>query len=820
MDGLEQAFEWIQAKGARATRADYASLLKRCGVARVLDFARRAYESMARSRHHDELSLRNLSIEMFGKCGDIEVAREIFHGLWRPNLFSWTMILAACARNGRNLEALLLVRRMIGEGARPDVVCFVTILDLCAATADLEQGKVAHAWILACGVESSSRVLGNALINMYGKCRNLDLARAQFDRMEHQDHGRDVVTWNSLLAAFTHNGYLEEAARLFQEMEVEGIKPSSVTLTCVLESCSGDRQGKLFHDRVLDLGLQGDEFLMNSLVKMYARCGRLEESRLVFRAIDQKDIISWNVMISLEARLGSSEEAVELLREIDLEGFPEPDEELVSSAGFDDDLLLGNAVVNMFGKSGCLDAARATFDRLPVKNVVSWNCLISGYAQNLQGRRCLELFRQMDQEGVKANSVTFVSLLDACSTIPALDFGRELHLRITAAGLELHTVVATALINMYGKCEELQFAQELLERYQSTGLVACNVMISAYAQVGHSERAMKFLHGMDLAGVKADVVTYIGALEACACSKDFSKGQAVYDRVVSTGWISQLVIANSVINMLGKSGRVLEAAIVFDRMEKRDSVSWNAIAAAYAQNGHPLEALELFWRMQQQGVRAQEATFVTILDACGDSSSLLAHGRSIAKLSSWTSDAIKGALLGMYSKCGCVDDALAALQSLSSRGLLAWTSMLAAYAHVGRASEALRVLGQMQHDGVVPDDVAFSAVVFACSHAGLLHEALVRLAWVYGDYGTAMGAGLYECVVDVLGRMGRLQEAEELMHAMPYEPDSLAWMALLGACTVHGDLERGARTAGHEALLDSGSGRYVLLSNMYASWED
>ncbi|EFJ28826.1 hypothetical protein SELMODRAFT_92471 [Selaginella moellendorffii] len=689
---------------------------------------------------------------MFGKCGDIEVAREIFHGLWRPNLFSWTMILAACARNGRNLEALLLVRRMIGEGARPDVVCFVTILDLCAATADLEQGKVAHAWILACGVESSSRVLGNALINMYGKCRNLDLARAQFDRMEHQDHGRDVVTWNSLLAAFTHNGYLEEAARLFQEMEVEGIKPSSVTLTCVLESCSGDRQGKLFHDRVLDLGLQGDEFLMNSLVKMYARCGRLEESRLVFRAIDQKDIISWNVMISLEARLGSSEEAVELLREIDLEGFPEPDEvtfisvvdacsclgdldlcftiqELVSSAGFDDDLLLGNAVVNMFGKSGCLDAARATFDRLPVKNVVSWNCLISGYAQNLQGRRCLELFRQMDQEGVKANSVTFVSLLDACSTIPALDFGRELHLRITAAGLELHTVVATALINMYGKCEELQFAQELLERYQSTGLVACNVMISAYAQVGHSERAMKFLHGMDLAGVKADVVTYIGALEACACSKDFSKGQAVYDRVVSTGWISQL-------------------------------------------------------------------------------------------LSSWTSDAIKGALLGMYSKCGCVDDALAALQSLSSRGLLAWTSMLAAYAHVGRASEALRVLGQMQHDGVVPDDVAFSAVVFACSHAGLLHEALVRLAWVYGDYGTAMGAGLYECVVDVLGRMGRLQEAEELMHAMPYEPDSLAWMALLGACTVHGDLERGARTAGHEALLDSGSGRYVLLSNMYASWED
>ncbi|EFJ17497.1 hypothetical protein SELMODRAFT_114322 [Selaginella moellendorffii] len=682
---------------------------------------------------------------MFGKCGDIEVAREIFHGLWRPNLFSWTMILAACARNGRNLEALLLVRRMIGEGARPDVVCFVTILDLCAATADLEQGKVAHAWILACGVESSSRVLGNALINMYGKCRNLDLARAQFDRMEHQDHGRDVVTWNSLLAAFTHNGYLEEAARLFQEMEVEGIKPSSVTLTCVLESCSGDRQGKLFHDRVLDLGLQGDEFLMNSLVKMYARCGRLEESRLVFRAIDQKDIISWNVMISLEARLGSSEEAVELLREIDLEGFPEPDEvtfisvvdacsclgdldlcftiqELVSSAGFDDDLLLGNAVVNMFGKSGCLDAARATFDRLPVKNVVSWNCLISGYAQNLQGRRCLELFRQMDQEGVKANSVTFVSLLDACSTIPALDFGRELHLRITAAGLELHTVVATALINMYGKCQELQLAQELLERYQSTGL--------------------------------------------------------------------------------------------------RDSVTWNAIAAAYAQNGHPLEALELFWRMQQQGVRAQEATFVTILDACGDSSSLLAHGRSIAKLSSWTSDAIKGALLGMYSKCGCVDDALAALQSLSSRGLLAWTSMLAAYAHVGRASEALRVLGQMQHDGVVPDDVAFSAVVFACSHAGLLHEALVRLAWVSGDYGTAMGAGLYECVVDVLARMGRLQEAEELMHAMPYEPDSLAWMALLGACTVHGDLERGARTAGHEALLDSGSGRYVLLSNMYASWED
>jgi pentatricopeptide repeat protein len=256
-------------------------------------------------------------------------------------------------------------------------------------------------------------------------------------------------------------------------------------------------------------------------------------------------------------------------------------------------------------------------------------------------------------------------------------------------------------------------------------------------------------------------------------------------------------------------------------MPKRDVVAWNAMILGYAKCGQGQKALQLSRQMQHEGVHPVPVTFVGMLNACA-SVAALEEGRHIHEAiiqSGYESDVFVGSsLIDMYAKCGSIEDAWRVFNRMPRRNMVAWTAMLGAFAMHGHANEALAHFKRMCEQGVEIDDITFLSLLSACRHAGLVDEGLCYFKSMNSVYGISPTNEHYACVVDLLGRAGRLHDAEVLIKTMPCEPNATVWMALLGACRIHGNLEMGECIARRVLELDPGnSAGYVLLSNIYAA---
>jgi pentatricopeptide repeat protein len=255
-------------------------------------------------------------------------------------------------------------------------------------------------------------------------------------------------------------------------------------------------------------------------------------------------------------------------------------------------------------------------------------------------------------------------------------------------------------------------------------------------------------------------------------------------------------------------------------MPSRDVVTWNAMVLGHVKCGHEHKALELFQQMQQEGVRPDSVTFVGVLNACA-SVIALEEGRRVHQQiiqSGLESDVFVGSsLVDMYAKCGSIEDACRVFHKMPSRDVVTWNAMLRGCAMHGHGREALRHFEQMCDEGVQPDDITFVCVLSACSHAGLVDEGMCLYASMIRDYMIPAKLEHYTCMVDLLGRAGHLQEAENMIMAMPCKPQAAAWMALLGACRIHGNVGMAECVAKRilEMERENAAG-YVPLSNIYA----
>ncbi len=280
-------------------------------------------------------------------------------------------------------------------------------------------------------------------------------------------------------------------------------------------------------------------------------------------------------------------------------------------------------------------------------------------------------------------------------------------------------------------------------------------------------------------------------------------------------------MGSSLFDMYAKYGSIDEAWRVFNSMPKRDVVAWNAMILGYAKCGQGQKALQLCCQMQYEGVHPVPVTFVGMLNACA-SVAALEEGRNIHGAiiqSGYESDVFVGSsLIDMYAKCGSVEDAWRVFNRMPRHNMVAWTAMLGAYAMHGHANEALAHFERMCEQGVEIDDITFLSLLSASWHAGLVDEGLCYFRFMSSVYGISPTNEHYACVVDLLGRAGRLHDAEVLIKTMPCEANATVWMALLGACRIHGNLEMGECIARRVLESDPGnSAGYVLLLNIYAA---
>ncbi|EFJ21200.1 hypothetical protein SELMODRAFT_34426, partial [Selaginella moellendorffii] len=297
------------------------------------------------------------------------------------------------------------------------------------------------------------------------------------------------------------------------------------------------------------------------------------------------------------------------------------------------------------------------------------------------------------------------------------------------------------------------------------------------------------------------------------------------------GFEKEIIVANALLNMYAKCEAPAEAQKVFDELEKKDIVSWTTIVSAYSLQGQHEKAYAIFKRMDLEGVRADRVSIVTLLEACCSQGALetgkVFHDR--ARESGLNSILmVRNAVINMYGKCGSLQDAREVFDKMDHRDVISWNTIIGSYAHSafaqhGRSIEAVTLFREMLQEDIPVDKVTFVNALAACSHGGLTEEAAQYFTSLVVDFELQPSVEHYGCMVDLLGRLGWLEEAEKFIAGMPVPANSVILATFLAACRMHGDIARAKRVVEKAVGLNPGSSSssyvassFVALSSIYA----
>lgn len=415
-------------------------------------------------------------------------------------------------------------------------------------------------------------------------------------------------------------------------------------------------------------------------------------------------------------------------------------------------------------------------------------------------------------------------LLQFCIDSKSLERGKMLHSRIRKDGFERNRDLLPRLIKLYSVCGRIDDAKKLFDRMskRNSDVFLWTSMICAYAKNGSMMRCFELFVQMLERGVRPDSYTFSGLMKASAEFGFLELTLQLHSMVVRCGCGGCLSVANSLIHAYGSFGVVHEARKLFDRMVVRDVASWSAMIQVCSSMGSYADSMALFSRLQLgDSLKPNELTVVALLPACGFFSSLR-KGQAVHAYvirNGYESNLIVGsALVTMYSRCGDPDVAYTIFTSFYQKNLVLWTSMIEGFALNGKYDIALNLFKKMQDQGFHPNYVTLVVILSACSHAGFIEEGLQIFETMQEKFGVKAGVEHYACVVDMLGRGGRLDDAEKFIENMGMRPSGSMLGSLLGACQVHRNVEIGERMAYRLFELEPhNAANYVILSNVYAA---
>lgn len=436
--------------------------------------------------------------------------------------------------------------------------------------------------------------------------------------------------------------------------------------------------------------------------------------------------------------------------------------------------------------------------------------------------RAMEALDSMQKHKLWADSITYSELIKCCIDHCAVKEGKRVHQYLFSNGYEPKTFLVNTLLNMYVKFKLLDEAQALFDQMSEKNVISWTTMIAAYSNTELYLKAFQMLILMIRDGVRPNMYTYSSVLRS---SKELTNLTQLHDCIIKVGLESDVFVKSALIDVYSKLGEIEGALYIFNEMVTRDPVVWNTIIGGFAQNSNGDEALNLFNRMKRLGFWADQSTLTSVLRAC-TSLALLELGRQIhVHVIKFDRDLVlNNALLDMYCKCGSLKDANCTFTRMVEKDVISWSTMIIGFAQNGYSKKALDLFEEMKASGLKPNYITVLGVLFACSHAGLVEAGQHYFESMKMLYGINPGREHYGCMIDLLGRAGKLKEAMKLIHEMTSEPDAVTWRTLLSACKVHRDMDLAEYAAKQVLKLDShDAGTYILLSNIYANsqrWED
>lgn len=510
----------------------------------------------------------------------------------------------------------------------------------------------------------------------------------------------------------------------------------------------------------------------------------------------------------------------------------------IIKTGFSQELFLMTSLVNVYAKCGMMETARKVFDNLPKRNVVTWTSLMTGYIHNLQPKLAISVFKEMVEVGGYPTNYTLGIVVNACSSLLDIEFGKQIHGYIIKYDLSYDASIGNALCSLYSKCRSLYMAIKAFQRIEEKNVISWTAAISACGDNGNSAMGLDMFVQMLSEGVEPNEITLTSVLSLCCTMQALDLGSQVHSLSIKLGYDSDLPVVNSLMYLYLKNGFISGAKMLFDGMNTVSLVTWNAMIAGHAEMTSlaedglsayscGTEALQIFQRMHRSGLRPDLYTFSSVLTIC---SSLVAleqgeqvHAQTIK--TGFLSDVVVAtALLNMYNKCGSIDKASKAFVEMSKRTLISWTSMITAFAQHGHSQQALELFEDMRFVGVRPNKITFVGVLSACSQAGKVDQALAYYEMMKNDYRINPVMDHHACLIDMFVRLGQIEEAFDFIKKTDLEPNEFIWSILIAGCKSQGKLELGFSAA--EQVLDlkpKDPEIYFLLLNMYLSagrWKD
>ncbi|ESQ48463.1 hypothetical protein EUTSA_v10022068mg [Eutrema salsugineum] len=494
---------------------------------------------------------------------------------------------------------------------------------------------------------------------------------------------------------------------------------------------------------------------------------------------------------------------------------------LKSGSGLD--MYMSNYLIDMYCKCREPFIAYKVFDNMPERNVVSWTALMSGHVYNGDLTGSLSLFTEMRRQGVNPNEFTFSTNLKACGLLNALEKGLQIHGFCLKIGFEMMVEVGNSLVDLYSKCGRVNEAEKVFHWMVDKSLISWNAMIAGYVQAGYGSRALATFRMMQGTKIREmpDEFTLTSLLKACSSIGMIQGGKQIHGFLIRSGFpcSSSATITGSLVDLYVKCGNLFGARKAFDQIKEKTMISWSSLILGYAQEGDFVEAMGLFRRLRELNSQTDSFVLSSIIGVFADFA-LLRQGKQMqalaVKLPSGLETSVSNSVVDMYLKCGLVDEAEKCFDEMQSRDVISWTVMITGYGKHGLGKKAVCVFNKMLRHNIEPDDVCYLAVLSACSHSGLVKEGEELFSKLLETRGIKPRVEHYACVVDLLGRAGRLKEAKHLIDTMPVKPNVGIWQTLLSGCRLHGDIKLGDEVGKILLRIDGKNpANYVIVSNLY-----
>lgn len=565
----------------------YCSLLKHCSETQNLNQAKKLHCIIIKNLVSPETFLLNNVISTYYKLNKLVYAQKVFDHIPKPNLFSWNTILSVYSKSGNlsemekifNLmprkdgvswnslisgyasrglcyDALEAYKLMLREGlVNLNRIMFATMLSLSSDKGWIQLGKQIHGQILRCGFQSYIFV-GSPLVDVYAKAELISDAKQVFDELPE----RNVVMYNTMISSFFRCRMVEDAATLFFSMPEKDTISWTTMVTGLTQNAFRKEAVNYFRKMMLD-GFPADQFTFGSILTACGGLLALEEGKQIHASIIRTDYMN--------------------------------------------NVYVGSALIDMYSKCRCIKFAEIVFKRMIHKNIVSWTAMVVGYGQNGYSEEAIQIFCDMQRNGIEPDHFTLGSVISSCANLASLEEGVQFHAQALVSGLISFITVSNALVTLYGKCGSIEDSHCLFNEIKFKDEVSWTALVSGYAQFGKTTETIGLFEDMLAHGQQPDAVTFVGILSACSRAGMVEKGYYYFELMVEKYGIEPVVNHYScMIDLLSRAGQLEEAKDFIQKMPCRpDAIGWITLLSSCRIRGN-VEigrwAAESLWELEPQ----------------------------------------------------------------------------------------------------------------------------------------------------------------------------------------------------------------------------